>query len=315
MTDLNVLFLGASKRVSLLERFCDSSRFLGINLNIFSCEKNSDFYPISHLATVIGGPDFLSEGFPKYLESCLERYKINIVIPNMDSAAVALSRFKHLHKNQEKNVYFAVSDKSLCEVMYNKTAAGEFFHSHGISAPCNTPGRFPKIVKPVNGFGSKGIVRAANDIDLNSNKEYRDVSKYLIQDLIIGQETTLDFYVSPVKGLVGYVLRDRLEVSDGEVMVCTTRLPTSQESELVAKLSSIPGWEGCITAQYIRNNDGINIVEVNPRFGGGATCSIEAGLNMPLFILSDYLGKDYQIPLKINNIKMTRARRDFFHEI
>lgn len=93
MNAVNVLFLGASKRVSLLERFVEAAAQHSIDLALFSCEMEERFYPICGLAHVIAGPKFLADEFGPWLNRAIERHSIDIVIPNMDWATVALSRF------------------------------------------------------------------------------------------------------------------------------------------------------------------------------------------------------------------------------
>ncbi len=60
---LNILFLGAAKRVSLLERFLDAAERLDVHLRIHSFEKDSGFCPISHLALVHEAPNFAAAAF------------------------------------------------------------------------------------------------------------------------------------------------------------------------------------------------------------------------------------------------------------
>jgi len=307
-----ILFLGASKRVSLLERFEDAASRLGLELKLYSCELDNQFHPISRLATVLGGPPFLSEGFSAWLRSITGKYQIELVIPNMDSATVALSRFA---RNSVTNCWAVVSSETLCERMYDKILADQFFRENDIPVPPNTPRKFPKILKPRLGFGSKNIRIAQNSEQLESEVVAGN-SADIVQDFLPDvQETTVDIYISPQHGLRGYVLRDRIEVSDGEVMVCRTRLPRIEERELIHQIAAIPGWQGCVTLQYVTDARGnLYVIEINPRFGGGATCAIEAGLDMCSYILIEHLGGTLPEPLTPRNLIMSRARRDFFHE-
>lgn len=309
---MNILFLGASKRVSLLERFTDAARRLDVQVTLFSCEAIEGFYPISAYAQVLQGPSFRSDNFLAWLSDTVDKNKIDIVIPLMDSATVSLSKFSEQYTGE---CWPVVSSHELCKKVEDKLSAEAFFRSIGLPVVENTPGRFPKILKPTHGFGSKGIMLAASEDDVQ-----RVVSKaensYIVQDYIDMKETTVDLFISPTHGLVGYVLRDRLEVSDGEVMVCDTRNPDNEEKNIINKIASVKGWQGCITVQYFRDSSGhLYINEINPRFGGGATCSIEAGLDMAYYILSEKLKKYFAYPAKMRNIRMTRARRDFFCDI
>ena len=74
---INILFLGASKRTSLLEDFYKSAKKLSIELNVFSCEKDRDFCAISHLATILEGPKFSSDSFQDWLDETIKKHNIN----------------------------------------------------------------------------------------------------------------------------------------------------------------------------------------------------------------------------------------------
>jgi ATP-grasp in the biosynthetic pathway with Ter operon len=312
MQKVSVLFLGASKRVSLLERFVDAALRLNIELEIFSCESSDHFCPISTLATVLAGPSFLSAEFDSWLYDAAQRHSIDISIPNMDSAAVALSRFAKQHSQL---CWCLVSDHSLCESMHDKRLAEAFFGDNHIPVPHDTNGRFPKILKPRFGFGAKDI-HIVHDAAELASRTSGESDRYIVQDfLAASKETSVDIYLSPKHGLLGYVLRDRLEISDGEVMTCRTRLPSQDERTLIERIAGIRGWQGCITLQYLTDTRGtLHVVEINPRFGGGATCAIEAGLDMASYILLEYLNEPLSPPKRIRNLIMSRARRDFFHE-
>ena len=315
MKHVNILFLGASKRVSLVERFLDAAKALGVTLNLLSCEISQEFYPISRYAAILAGPSFMSAKFRSWLHDAVREHKINVVIPNMDSATVALSKASARTSNFS-NCWYVVSSKELCRDMEDKVLADRFFRQHGIPVAGNTPGRFPKIVKPRRGFGTKGVHIVESQPELDAAMRAGCAAEYIVQDFIEGRETTVDIYVSPQKGLIGYVLRDRHEVSDGEVMVCSTRQPERREKRLIDSIAALDGWCGCITLQYMRDlKDRLFVLEINPRFGGGATCAIEAGLDMPRYILSEYLQIDFSPPRRIKTLKMTRARRDFFCEL
>lgn len=311
MQNLNILFLGAAKRTSLLESFLKAADSMNIKLNMFSCEISKDFCPISHLATILKGPKFSDKEFLYWLDKTIKEKYINIVIPNMDQATVALSEYNEnfIHDN----CWCVVSSHYLCEKMNNKIFADVFFKSNNIPTFENTD-YYPKIVKAKLGFGSKGqyIVNSKEEFEVLSKKIL--IADYIIQDYKKGKESTVDAYISPKYGLKGYVIRDRLTVSDGEVMSCITRFPTENEKELIERILLNKGWQGCITLQYMQYDDGsLSVVEINPRFGGGATCGIACGLNMPKYILQEYIGQELD-KVNIRNLKMVRSRRDFFYE-
>ena len=313
MNELSILFLGASKRVSLLERFVEAANELHIKLRLLSCERDDRFYPISHLAKIVSGPAFLNSEFHPWLESTLASYHVNLVIPNMDSATVALSRYASQYA-RAADCWPVVSSRPLSEAMFDKILARDLFLAAALPVPPDTTDKYPKIAKPRFGFGGKGIQVLQSAADREACLSSAET--YLIEDLISpAVETTVDLYFSPRLGMMGYVLRDRLEVSDGEVMVCRTRPARSSEKLLIERVASIPGWEGCITLQYLSDSDGREyVIEINPRFGGGCTCAIESGLNMPLYLMAEAAGLEFAPPQETKSVFMTRARRDFFCE-
>ncbi len=311
---LGVLFLGASKRVSLFERFIEAAQTENISIELFSCEGKDEFFPISNIAKILVGPKFNDISFSSWLVDIIDKYSIDIVIPNMDSATVALSKI--LESNIVSKPYIVVSSNFLCSVMEDKILAAEFFKSYNLPIVENNHDFFPKIIKYRKGFGSKGIYIVNSQEELIKLSSEINMNEYLIQNYISARETTVDMHISKNGELIGYVLRDRIEISDGEVMICETRLPNKAEKQMLEAISRIPGWLGCITIQYFTNEvDGqIFINEINPRFGGGVTCSIEAGLDIPKSIIREYLGRDVIKMENFKNIYMTRSRRDFFYE-
>jgi carbamoyl-phosphate synthase large subunit len=311
---ISLLFLGAAKRVSLLERFLEAAQRLDCRLDMHAFEADAGFWPISHLARVCAAPRFEAPAFRAALDRYVREQSIDIVIPNMDSATVALAEYRDA--GAPASCWCVVSSSTLARAMHSKDAAAALFAHHDLPHPGNTPGRFPKIVKPLLGFGSRGVGYAAGEEELALLLQRSPQA--LVQDFIEGTETTVDFYVSRAGELMGYVLRDRLQVSDGEVMVCRTRLPQPAEENLLARISGLPGWQGCVTVQYIRERSGGGapvLIEINPRFGGGSTASIEAGLDMAYYILAEHLGVRPEPMRRSRLLLMSRARRDFFCEL
>lgn len=311
--ELKILFLGASKRVSLLERFMTAAQARNISLRLFSCELVDDFYPISKYATILQGPRFRDPHFFSWLSQAITQHQIDIVIPNMDAATVMLSQY--VQQQADTKAWCVVSEADLCLQCEDKIFAHQLFKRHHLPVVSNTPHIFPKIMKLRNGFGGRfvHIVKTAQEMQ-TCLTNLPNPDDYLIEDLLVGQETTTDMYFNRAGELMGYVLRDRLEISDGEVMVCITRDPQPDEKKLLEQVANIPGWMGCINVQFMRNRAGTcSIIEINPRFGGGSTAAIEAGLDMCGYILDEYLQRPFAAkPPILQHIKMTRARRDFF---
>jgi carbamoyl-phosphate synthase large subunit len=107
------------------------------------------------------------------------------------------------------------------------------------------------------------------------------------------------------------VPRLRIEVRSGEVsksrVVKDSRI-MAQARRVVELLGAGPG---VITVQLFRTKDGrLRFNEINPRFGGGAPLSIQAGADFPKWILQELTGKEPQIAPRGFTNGLTMLRYD-----
>lgn len=304
---MKILFLGAGKRLSLLEAFLSKSVTDLVRIELHSVEA-SEMVPISTIAKIHVGPKFDDPSFGIWLIDLVSNLGIDIVIPNMDSATVALSQIKK--KIESLGSWAIVSDSSLCISMQDKQMAEDWFVAHNLPVPMRT--RWPRILKKRLGFASRGQV-VVNDI--NERDVFlinRNLSEYIEQNFVAGDEYTVDAYVSRDARFINAMSRMRLKVSDGEVEESLSSYHPLI-LDLTEKLFSFEGWQGPLTAQFIDSVDGPILIEVNPRFGGGVTHSIHCGLNFPEWLVRERLG--LPLPSGIvwqKNSLMTRCRRDIF---
>ncbi|MBD8873122.1 ATP-grasp domain-containing protein [Rhodanobacter sp. DHB23] len=307
---LRILFLGAGKRLSLLEDFLTAGQAEEIKLSLY-CAELEPHAPAGAVAKILQAPRFDSNDFSKWLMAQGRVTNFDVIIPNMDSATVALSAVRK--PLIESGAWPVVSSAPLCRQMEDKIEADRWFSAHGFTVPGRSG--WPRIFKRRLGFGSRGQVTVSDDSERTQFlASIDDPSSYIEQDVVKGQEYSVDAYVARDGRLVAAMPRLRMEVIDGEV---NTSLST-QHPEIAAisqKLFSIDGWQGPLTAQFIDTINGPVLLEVNPRFGGGVTHSIHCGLDMPRWILRERLG----LPLPINapwlaGSLMMRCRRDIFFD-
>jgi len=306
---IRILFLGAGKRLSLLEYFHAAAQAEDLALEMWSVERTPKV-PIADVARILVGPNFEDKEFEGYLLAAIERLHLDLVIPNMDSAAVALSGLKT--KISHLGAHAAVSDHQLCMTMYDKSAAAVWFAAHGLPTPEGNG--FPKIAKRRFGFGSRGQFVASDEEELAIFLSRRPREDFVLQPFIPGQEYTVDAYADRAGHAVCILPRKRLEVSAGEVEVSETHHHRGI-IELTRRVLEVPGWEGPITLQFIDGPEKVAAVEINPRFGGGVTHSIHNGLDMPRWLICEHLGRPLPPILDWpDGSIMTRCRRDIFHD-
>ena len=100
----------------------------------------------------------------------------------------------------------------------------------------------------------------------------------IVQPFVSGAEISIDAWLSGRGAIHGLVLRWRDRVVNGESQVTTTFRDPALEAQAEALLSGL-GVSGPVVAQAIVTSEGLEVIEVNPRFGGASTASIAVGLD------------------------------------
>lgn len=284
--DINILFLGGAKRVSMARHFKNAARALGRGCNIFSYEM-SLCEAIACEATVIEGLRWSDPGVDDDLRRIIAQHHIDVVVPFVDGAVAVAGRVADV-------TFVPACSPDMAERMFDKVAAAEIFVSLGVPVPPTYTAGEPSlhlIAKPRHGSASKGIV------EIHSLEQLDHIlgraGEYLIQERIDNRaEYTVDCYASVVDGrLLAACPRLRQQVSGGEV-IKTVTVARADVAELAASVIKSTGLRGAITVQVIEDlDDGrIMVMEINPRLGGGAVCSVAAGADIPRLILSEALG-------------------------
>jgi carbamoyl-phosphate synthase large subunit len=308
---MKILFLGASRLVGYLERFRVAAIAEDVDLEMSSVEDGEPWHAIAAagLCELIAGPAFLDDQFGPFLVETVRDRSIDIVIPNIDPATVGLARSRD--ELAELGVLPLVSEPMLCRAMFDKREAARFFRDHGLPVPSGD--RFPRIAKPRFGSGSKDHVLFHDAEELDFWRSRNDEEDFLVEPYLEGTEYTIDAYVGRDGELVDAVSRIRLQVAAGEVMVTATHR-NEDVLRVARRVLGVAGWFGPITVQVIDGADGPHLIEVNPRSGGGVPCSIEAGLDVPRWILREALGRQLPTgPLEWKDgLCLTRARKDYY---
>lgn len=283
--EINILFLGGAKRVSLAERFIATGIRMNISINIFSYELIDDV-PIVFVGQIIKGLKWNDPYLYEHLNEVITLNCINIVIPFLDHATIVCAKLK---ERISPNVFIPVSDFELCEIFFDKKFANDWCEAENIAVPSNNY-EFPMIAKPITGSASKGIIVLENEHDLNT---LCDRENYLIQKFIKGKEYSVDAYISMQNSqIISIVPRQRLETQGGEsiksITVKCAKLISF--SEIIIAKSKL---KGPITLQLLEEDNSGNLffMEINPRYGGAVLNSIEAGADSTVYLIKDYLGE------------------------
>jgi carbamoyl-phosphate synthase large subunit len=136
---------------------------------------------------------------------------------------------------------------------------------------------FPCIVKPQYGRGSTGVHVAQNREELAVYAS--NVEDPIFQEFIPGTEYTVDVLADRDGTVLSVVPRERVGVESGKSVTGKT-VADEQLREYSRRIAS--SWElfGPSCLQFIRGDRGLQFIEANTRFGGGAVLSLHADRNL-----------------------------------
>ncbi len=285
--NINILFLGGAKRVSIARMLVSAGTVYDCKVNIFSYELDKHV-PISIVGNVILGLKWNDAKLMEHLHEVVVEHGIDIMIPFVDAAVGVVAHYRSIYHD----VWAPVCSYEKVEKMFDKVASAQEFEHAGLNIPRTyRTGRpvFPLIAKPRHGSASRGI-EILEDV-----REFRRIiaksDDYLIQKYVRNRkEYTVDCYVT-ANGVVQCVVpRLRKEVIGGEVSNTVT-VADAEIDDAARKTISRLGLYGAITIQFLRDldTDNLLLMEINPRLGGGVVCSVHAGAPIPEYIIGEYL--------------------------
>lgn len=292
---MNILFIGAGKRNTMAHLFKNEG------CRVFSYEIDS-LSPISQECEIILGKKWSDPSIIFDLENTCKKYNIDLVIPFQDAAIEICAQLSNvLTINQNILTAQLCHDKRLF-ANFILGFKPEIYPNPSILVEEN-------IYKPIFGFGSKNIFKRCLPPD--------NLNEYLSQKLIIGTEYSVDCFSSRNGRFIDCVPRERIEVCGGEVIKSkTVEQPIlSQYCELICNKLQMTG-PSCFQFIIEQNTGKPYILEINYRFGGGCTLSIESGLHMVKWIKSEL----NNVPIQHTrgnwkrNLYMSRYFKDCYFE-
>jgi carbamoyl-phosphate synthase large subunit len=279
--------------VELLRAFKRAGEDLGIELEMHGADA-SWLSPALHCVDKAHIVPPISSG--EYVDATLElarRRKIDLLIPLIDSELILIAAARD--RFAELGCTALISSESAVRTCRDKLLTFAALKRAGIDTPMTWSWaeaakrkrhRLPYFLKPRCGSAAMGnyVVGSASELQTFG----RRVHDAIVQEFVEGAEHTLDVYT----GLDGkprcVVPRKRLEVRTGEV----SKGLIVKDAAIMAVGRSVAEMlgecRGVITVQCIVTPDKrIRVIEINPRFGGGAPLSIHAGADFPKWILME----------------------------
>lgn len=234
-----------------------------------------------------------------FISSVLEiarRHDVGVVIPTIDPEIEVYARHKNVFAEHGIDVW--VSTPEVARLGWDKWALFGWLREQGLPTVDTFEVRAldtgalegPVVAKPRSGSSGIGVI-VADSVDALGIDDLDD--SYIVQSRAPGFEVTVDFAVGRTGRVLGVVPRRRIEVRGGEVSKGVT-VDYPAVIEVAHDVASrLPGAYGALNVQvfYDPSTGEINVIEINPRFGGGYPLAHLAGANFFDALLSDGRGE------------------------
>lgn len=298
----NVLFSSAGRRVHLMRLFQKSLDRLAAEGHIVpSTVVASDLSPtapafqdarLREWVPRCTSPDFIAAN----LDLCRD-HDIRLVVPLIDTELMAWAT--HRDRFAEIGVAVMISAPEVVALAADKRRTFRWLTAAGLPTVRQAPAPevlaepdrwpFPLIAKPAGGSCSIGVERVG---DVDALRAASRADDTIVQTIAPGEEYTVSVLVDRRGQVVCAVPRRRLEVRAGEVSKgMTVRAP--ELLDLARRVvAALPGPRGAMNIQVFwdRASGALNVIELNPRFGGGYPLAHMAGADYPRWLVQELLG-------------------------
>lgn len=297
MKPCNIMLSASGRRVALLRCLMHSLK----QLNTLGTVIATDIIKTSaamHAGTdsIIVPPYRDPQCLATLTQLCKERH-IRLIIPTIDTELAFYARHKQDFWDVECQIN--ISSPETISITGDKELTHQWLERHNfptvqqssIAGVLQNPTCFswPLVIKPRGGSSSIGLTIANNIEQVRSRVNEANL---IVQTLAPGQEYTVDVYVDKSGKCRCAVPRLRIETRGGEVVKgMTVRNPAVIDlAQRIAE--ALPGAWGVLNIQIFHDTktNTLNVIEINPRFGGGYPMSHQAGAPMTQWAIEETLG-------------------------
>jgi carbamoyl-phosphate synthase large subunit len=287
----NVLLSSAGRRVSLLGFLQEAvaghgGRVVATDMSAMSAAYHrADAHELVPRCT---DPDFV----PVMLDLC-QRHDIGLVVPTIDTELPALAAARD--RFAEIGTRAVVAPPAAIDICSDKRRTHEWLVAEGfptvaqataaevLAAPDDWA--FPLIAKPARGSASIGVRKIDAVDDLAGIAD--DI---VVQALAPGHEYTVDVYVDLAGTVIEAVPRRRIEVRAGEVSKGRTERHDAAMKVAGRVAERLDGLRGPMNVQIFCEGEDVNVIEINPRFGGGYPLAHHAGARFAQWLVDETIG-------------------------
>jgi len=306
----NILITSISNKITLIDQLRNSTNF---NIKIFGGDSNVNCIGKYFVEKFWKMPLIENLKIGKLIKYC-KINKINYIIPTRDGDLIYFSKNKTiLSKNK---IFVMISDLktiNFCLDKINFYKNGKKVNLPIIQTSENIQEIKSKKYVVKERFGSGSIQIGLNLTKQNAINYAKILQNPIFQPYIIGEEFSVDGYVTKDRKIQGIVVRKRNLVVSGESKI--SQVITNKKIEQVFhKIIKNFNFYGHIVIQVlVDSKNKIYLIECNSRFGGGSSLSIECGLDSFNWFIKENLGQKLSNQVKkIPKKTLIRYSKDMF---
>lgn len=309
----HILITSASRKVSLVRNF---KKTLGSNGKIWAADINIESPALYFADEYLIVPRSDNPKFIDFIINFCKKQEIKLIIPTRDEELLLFSKNKCLF--DEIDVKLMVSDVESIEICQDKERFIKFCKKHGFGIPKTydnvksiSDNDFPLFLKPIVGKSGVDTFRVESFDELNEilSKD----NDFIIQECVEAPEYTIDLFADFDGKVISAVPRQRVNVWGGESLVTKT-VKNMQIIDETVRLAEKLKLKGHNTIQCFFDGVNIKFIEINPRFGGAASISFEAGSNSAEFLIKLLNGEELESNIGNfkDNLVALRFVEDYF---
>ena len=293
--DLRVLLSSAGRRVALLRCFREAAAALGAGLEVHATDMAPEWSAACGSADRAHAvPAATTDAYVTATLDICARERIDLLVPTIDTELHALAAARE--RFAAIGTHVVVGDVEMVDMARDKLATARFLEDAGIPTPpteaaeaVDDDWRWPAIAKPRHGSASRGLARLRGHADLSALVM---TEPYVVQELLDGQEYTVNLYFDASGGLRCAVPHRRVAVRAGEVEKGVTERHEplcALARQLATAVAGRTRGAWCFQA-FVDAAGQPSVFEINARFGGGYPLAHHAGAPFARWLLEERLG-------------------------
>ncbi|MFU0882066.1 ATP-grasp domain-containing protein [Kluyvera cryocrescens] len=311
----NILVTSCSAKVLLIQSLVKCSEKYNIRVIATDITEDKPALYFAHgfsLLPPMSDPHYV----PKLLDLC-KRENIGYIIPTRDDDLVWFAKNKE--KLNSASVEVCQSSGETINICNDKIIFHEFCLEHGLPVPKNYDNndliKYPCVFKLRESSASKGVKVIHSESELLAEVENANElgCDFMVQEYLSDKEYTIDAFYNKEGKLIIAIPRERVKVVNGESIISKT-VDVPELSLLARNLGEYFEFFGHVTIQAFYSSLGdINLIEINPRFGGASNLGFAAGVKSPdrlLAILAGDIHESESVKELKYGLKMLRYSTD-----